>query len=597
MTTTHPTQTPKWTPDPKGQRILTILPGEIENFENEVSKFRAGQVDATQFTRFRLRQGIYGQRQADRQMVRVKIPFGGLTYEQMVVFGKVSDRYTPLKKGHLTTRENVQYHHVPLPDVPGLLRMIGDVGLTTREACGNTVRNVVANPTSGVLKGEAFDVTPYVAAYARWFLRHATTQDMPRKVKTAFSSAATDPSITKIHDMGFIAKVKDGKRGFEILVGGGTSIMPRLADTLFDFVPVEDFITSAEAALRIFNRQDEERKNRMKARIKYTLTRLGVEEFRRQVLEELKGDWAKNKPDLNKLLWHEDEEKLAAPKPAHPTPWPKSDAAFDLWVKENTEEQKQPGFRIVYALVDRGDIFAEQWTPLAELAKEFAGSRVRIDQQQNMVFRWVRTESLYDFYLQLKKVGFASTGRETIKDIVTCPGTDSCKLGITSSMGLNKALTEMLDTIDVSDPLIRELHIKASGCPNGCGQHHIANIGFHGAAMKGQGGQAPAYELFLGGNYESKTGATRFGTRIKARVPARMAPQAVKSLLDYYKSNRQQDERFNAFVDRVGTKPFEALFGEFGDIGPLNRENIEKYMDWGKTVLYKIERGEGECAV
>ncbi len=595
--TTTQMPTPKWTPRPAGQRVLKVLGPEIENFENEVKKFQAGQVDMTAFTRFRLRQGIYGQRQPDRQMVRIKVPFGGLTYDQMLVLGKISERFAPLKKGHLTTRENVQYHHVPLAEVPELLRMIGDVGLTTREACGNTVRNVVANPTSGVLKGEVFDVTPYVSAYARWFLRHPTTQDMPRKVKTAFSSHPSDPAITKIHDAGFIAKIKDGKRGFEIRLGGGTSIMPRLADTLYDFVPVEDFITVAEAALRIFNRSDEERKNRMKARIKYTIHRVGIDEFRRQVEEELKGDWAKVKPDLSQLMWEEDEERLAPPKPTHATAWPKGDTTFDLWVKENTEEQKQPGFRIVYALIDRGDIFAEQWTPLAEIARDFAGGRVRIDQQQNMIFRWVRQESLYDVYLKLKALGFANPGRETVRDIVTCPGTDSCKLGITSSMGLNVALGEMLDTMDLSDPLIRSLHIKASGCPNGCGQHHVANIGFHGAVMKGQGGQVPAYEIFLGGNYEANHGPTRFGVRVKARVPAKQAPQAVKSLLDYYKSNRQQGEQFNAFVDRVGVAPFEAIFSEFGDIGPLDRAHIQGYMDWGKTVLYKLERGEGECAV
>ncbi len=594
MTTTHEK---KWTPNPAKQRVLTILPDEIDKFEAEVKRFQAGEVDMTTFTRFRLRNGIYGQRQADRMMVRVKIPFGGLTYDQMVVLGQVSDRFAPLKKGHLTTRENVQYHHVPLPEVPELLRLIGDVGLTTREACGNTVRNVVANPTSGVLKGEVFDVTPYVGAYARWFLRHPTTQDMPRKSKTAFSSSASDPAITQIHDVGFIAKIKDGKKGFQIMLGGGTSIMPRLADTLFDFVPVEDFITSAEAALRIFNRSDEERKNRMKARIKYTVQRVGIEEFRKQVIEELKGDWAKDKPDLSKLMWVEDEEKSAPAKPAHATPWPNGDKAFDQWVKENTEEQKQPGFRLAYAMIERGDIYAEQWTPLAELAKQYAGGRVRIDQQQNVVFRWVRTESLYDLYLGLKKLGFADAGRETIRDIVTCPGTDSCKLGITSSMGLNKALGEMLDTMDTSDSLVRGLHIKASGCPNGCGQHHIANIGFHGAVMTGQGGQVPAYELFLGGSYEAAKGGTRFGTRIKQRVPARRAPVAVKALIDYYKANRQSGEKFNAFVDRVGPAPFETLFAEFAAVGAMNRENIEGYMDWGKTTLYKLERGEGECAV
>ena len=596
MTTSVTTKQTEWTPDAAGERVLLISGEEIANFEAQKERFKAGDFEETPFMRFRLRQGVYGQRQPDRQMVRIKAPFGGLTARQLEVLGEVSEKYVPLKKGHLTTRENVQFHHVLLDETPDLMRMIGDVGLTTREACGNTVRNVVAHPAAGVSKDEVFDVSPYAAAYARYFLRHPTTQNMPRKSKTAFSGSESDEAMTPFHDMGFIARERDGKRGFKIVVGGGLSIMPQMAETLSEFVPVEDFIRHAEAALRIFNRQDEERKNLMRARIKYTIKRLGIEKFRELVAEELKGDWAKKEIDLDTLLFNEDESVDAPAPPSNPTPEPTDDADYDFWKASSVEEQRQDGFNVVFVRVERGDIYAEQWQPLADIAREYGGGRARIDQQQNIVFRWVRTESLYDVYMALKEIGMATSGRETIRDIVTCPGTDSCKLGITSSMGLNKALGEKLETMDVSDPLVSKIHIKASGCPNSCGQHHVANIGFHGAVMKGGGGQVPAYELFIAG--ESTDGPVRVGNRVRARVPARRAGEALEMIVDHYKANRNEGEEFNKFVDRIGIQPYEDMFAPWkAEIGPLDREHIQTYMDWGKTVVYKLERGEGECAV
>ncbi len=585
-----------WTPNRANARVLAIDAEEITHFENQKEKFRAGDFGETDFMRFRLRQGIYGQRQPERQMVRIKVPFGGMTALQLEAMGEVSAKFAPLKKGHLTTRENIQFHHVPLDQTPDLMRLIGDAGLTTREACGNTVRNVVAHPSAGVAKDEVFDVTPYVAAYARYFLRHPTTQNMPRKSKTAFSGSEKDEAMTPFHDVGFVARAMNGQRGFKMVVGGGLSTMPQMAETVTEFVPVEDYLRYAEAALRVFNRQDEERKNLMKARIKFTIKRLGIEKFREMVEEELKGDWAKKEIDLDALLFIENEENDAPQRPRNPSPEPTDDEEYKIWKLNAVEEQRQEGFNMVYVRVERGDIYSEQWQPLADMARRFAGGRVRIDQQQNIVFRWVRTEAIYDLYSALKDIGLATSGRETIRDIVTCPGTDSCKLGITSSMGLNKALGEKLDSLDLSDPLVAGIHIKASGCPNSCGQHHIANIGFHGAVMKGPGGQVPAYELFIAG--ESTDGPVRVGNRIRARVPAKRAPEALEMIVEHYKSNRASGETFNAFVDRVGTQVYEDMFAPWkSETGPLNRENIDSYMDWGKTALYKLERGEGECAV
>jgi len=595
--TTGRVDTKDWVPNPDNAHVLKIDGPEIANFEDQVKLFQSGEKDEVEFLRFRLRQGVYGQRQPDRQMIRVKLPFGGVTADQMDVLGEAAEKFAPLKKGHITTRENVQYHHVPLEETTDLLRMIGDAGMTSREACGNVVRNVVAHPSAGVSKTEVFDVTPYAAAYARYFLRHPTTQNMPRKSKVAFSGSEEDEAMVLMHDVGMLARIKDGKRGFKIVVGGGLSTMPAMAETVSEFVPVEDFIKHCEAVLRIFNRQDEERKSIMKARIKFTIKRLGIEKFREMVDEELQGEWAKKDIDLESLMFVDDEEADAPGVPSDATPAPADDAAFSEWKRTNVEEQRQDGFNMVFVRVERGDVYANQWSQLADISRKYAGGRARLDQQQNLVYRWVRTESLYDMYQALGAIGFSAAGRETIRDVVTCPGTDSCKLGITSSMGLNKALGEALDEMDTSDPLVEKMHIKASGCPNSCGQHHIASIGFHGAVMKGPGGQVPAYELFLGGRSNEKQG-TRIGARVKARIPAKLAPEALKQVLETYKENRNDGEEFADFIDRFGTDHFEQEFGKLKtQVGPLDRDHIETYMDWGKTVIYKMERGEGECAV
>jgi len=581
--------------------VIPIEPGEIEDFETQVKRFRAGEWREASFMAFRLRQGVYGQRQPNEQMIRIKAPYGGLTADQMDALGDAAEKYAPLKKGHITTRENVQIHHVSLDKTAEMLQMLAGVGLSTREACGNTVRNVTGCAKAGVCEREPFDVSPYAAAYARYFVRHPVSQSMPRKVKTAFSGCDVDCAITPIHDVGFIPKVQDGKRGFEMVVGGGLSIMPRLASTLYDFVSVEDYLRVTEACLRIFDRSDEERKNRMKARIKFMVHRLGIDEFRRQVEDELKQPWAKKDIDLNSLLFIDDEEQDApiakGDLPSmHHTNGEGSDA-FQAWLATNVERQRQPGYNLVHVSIVRGDVFVEQWHQLAEIARDFAGGRARLDQQQNLVFRWVNIASLPHIFARLQEAGLADAGRHEITDIVTCPGTDTCKLGITSSMGLNMALREALSGVNLNDdPLIRRMHIKASGCPNSCGQHHIADIGFHGAAMKGgKGQQIPAYEIFLGGTYDA--GEVNMGMRLRARVPAKQAPNALKSILSFYQQKRSESEHFRDFVERIGKEPFEDLIKSGVSVGPLNRENVETYMDWERTVIYKLERGEGECAV
>ncbi len=578
---------------PRTQRVIQILPEEIDEFEAQVKRFRAGEWNETDFTAFRLKQGIYGQRQPDAQMVRVKIPFGGLTADQLDALGDVAARHVPLNKGHVTTRENVQFHHVNLDNTPAVMRILGDVGLSTREACGNTVRNVTGGPLAGVCPHEPFDVTPYAAAYSRYFVRHPFTQALPRKWKTAFSDCDKDTSITAIHDIGFLPRVVDGKRGFKITMGGGTSIMPKIASILYEFVPFDEYLRVTEAAIRVFHRSDELRRNRMKARVKFLIDRVGIDEFRAMVEEELRQPWAQKSFDPTPLLFIEDESADAPPLDGDYRGG--FSPEFERWLETNVEEQRQQGYKAVTVKLPQGDIESENFYQLADLSRRYAGGRARTTIHQNLVFRWVPEAALYELWEELNRIGLGESGANEISDVVACPGTDSCKLGITSSMGLNRAISEAIGEIDTSDPLVRKMHIKMSGCPNGCGQHHIADIGFHGAAAKGPGGQVPAYELFLGGSYDNAD--ARIGLRVKTKVPAKKAPDALKKVIAYYLENRNGGEEFKDFAARLGPEAFEPILEEFKDVPELNRESLDYYIDWDKTVKYKLERGEGECAV
>jgi sulfite reductase beta subunit-like hemoprotein len=571
-----------------------VLPEEIDDLESEIKRFQSGESDPLKFQAFRLRQGVYGQRQADAQMIRVKIPFGGLTADQLDGLGDAAEKFTPLKKGHVTTRENIQFHHVNLSDTPTFLRVIGDVGLSTREACGNTVRNVTGCAMAGVCADEPFDVTPYAAAYSRFFVRHPFTQALPRKLKTAFSGCERDCAITAIHDMGFIPRIVDGKRGFKVVAGGGTSIMPRIAPTLYEFVPVEEYLKVTEAVIRIFHRSDDLRKNRMKARIKFLIARIGIDEFRDMVVEELKEPWAEGSFDPTPLLYIDDELSDA---PSLTTSYETDGHLpdFEQWVETNVQPQKQQGYQVVTIKLPLGDIQAEQFHQLAGMSRKYAAGRARITVQQNITFRWVPEMALQKVWQELKEIGLNEAGAHGITDVVTCPGTDSCKLGITSSMGVGRALKEILAKQDTSDPLINQMHVKASGCPNGCGQHHIADIGFHGAMIKGPGGQVPAYELFLGGSYDE--GDTRIGLRVKTRVPTKRLPEALEKLLNFYRDERDEGEPFKDFVARLGAPAFEPILAEFKEVPELNKDTLDYYMDWEKTVKYMMERGEGECAI
>jgi sulfite reductase beta subunit-like hemoprotein len=587
--------------------VIPILQREFDDFKTEAGKFLEGQTPEDEFIKFRLKQGVYGQRQPDVQMIRVKLPFGGITPEQLESFAEVVERYAPLGKAHITTRQNVQMHHIPLPDAEQAIRELGEAGLSSREGCGNTVRNVTGDPWAGVAEDELFDLTPYAGAYVRYFVRHPTTQAMPRKIKTAFDASAAGRAISEIHDIAYRARVReiaiDGAparpvRGVQMLVGGGTSIMPRKAPVLYEFVELEngDYLKIAEAVFRIFDRQEWLRKNRARARIKVFVDKYGIDELRRQVEEELKGEWVAERDfSVGELLFLDDERESA---PAPPTSYgsPNGDLSeFERFRAANVRAQKQEGFVTVEAKIVRGDLTPQQFRGLAQIVRKYSGGYARTTVQQNLVLRWVRRESVYDVWRALSELELGGAGSREIDDVVSCPGTDSCKLGITSSMGLNQAIEQRLQEMQISDPLTRAIHIKMSGCPNGCGQHHVGSIGFYGASIKVGEHTIPAYIPHVGGVFEGEQ--IEFGQRLKQRLPAKRVPDAIERWLRHYEANRQEGEQWTAFVARVGTPELEGLVKDLSLPVDFELETMNQFIDWNRDVPFQVIRGEGECAV
>ena len=579
--------------------VIPIIEREFDDFDTESKRYLRGDIEETEFIGFRLKQGVYGQRQADVQMIRVKLPFGGITPEQMDAFADVVEKYVPLNKGHITTRQNIQLHHIPLPDAAAAIRELSASGLSSREGCGNTVRNVTGDPWAGVCDDEPFDMTPYAGAYVRYFVRHPTTQLMPRKIKTAFNGAPADRALTGIHDIAFIAKVDDeGRHGAEVRVGGGTSIMPRVAPTLYDCVGLDDgeYLKVAEACFRIFDRTDFLRVNRARARIKVLVDKVGIDAFREMVEEELQGDWVAERDfSIDQITWQDDEQASAPPVPDVYAS-PNGDlSVFERFLAENVQSQKQEGFSTVHVKVTRGDLTPEQFRGIAAIMRDHCGGYMRTTVHQNLLLRWVRDETVYEVWQKLSALGLGGVGPDKVNDVVSCPGTDSCKLGITSSMGLNAAVQQRIEQMDITDPLTRAVHIKMSGCPNGCSQHHIANIGFYGASIKVGEHTIPAYVAHVAGNFDG--GEIIYGQRLKVRLAAKRVPEAVERWLRWYEAQREEGEVFNAFAARVGTKAFEDRVRDLALPIEFSLETMTTFIDWTKDVPFQVVRGEGECAV
>ena len=578
--------------------VIPIITREFDDFDTESAKFLRGETEEVKFIGFRLKQGVYGQRQAERQMIRVKLPFGGINPEQMDAFADAVERWVPLRKGHITTRQNFQFHHVPLPDAAEFIREISAVGLSSREGCGNTMRNVTGDPWAGVSEGELFDPTPYVGAYVRYFVRNEVCQLMPRKYKTAFSATDADVAITAIHDGGFIPRIRDGERGFEIRIGGGTSIMPRLAPVLYDFVAADngDYLKVTEAVLRIFDRQDWLRKNRARARIKVLIDKIGIDAFREQVEEELRGDWVAERDFRDRAA---PLPPRRAPRPGPVRPGRDSPTGTPASSTASSPPTSAPSART-------GSSPSRSRSPGATSPPSSSAGSGRSCASTPAATpgpRSSRTSSCAGSTRRRSttsgapspRSSSATAGPREITDVVSCPGTDSCKLGIASSMGLNQAVQERVEAMDIDDELTRRIHIKMSGCPNGCSQHHIADIGFYGASIKVGEHAIPAYIPHLAGSFTG--GEVALGKRLKARIPAKRVPEAVERWIRYYQAERAEGEEFGAFVERVGVPSFEALVKELTLPVEFSLTTMNEFIDWNRSEPFQVIRGEGECAV
>ncbi len=586
---------------PSPLAIPAEIEQEIQHYEARVREFRAGEMDALAFRVFRLQHGIYGQRQADVQMVRIKIPYGGLNGAQLDALAGIAADYAPRRLGHLTTRQDVQMHFIRLEDTPAIMRRLAAVGLTTREACGNTVRNVTADHLSGVGPDEAFDVTPCAKAVSAHCLRLEVAQALPRKFKPAFSASDHDWGLTPMHDIGYVARVRTvggrEEQGFKVVVGGGLGAAPMLAQTLDEFVPASEVVRVTDAVLRVFNANGA-RKNRNKARIKFYVQQVGIEQFRLQVREMLE-----SLPPATDSYFAQPEAFRGLAEDAPRAAWRAVNVsalhspAYREWVRTNVVAQSQPGFSAAHVTVPLGDLTVEQMHALADLTREFAADRLRITAQQNLVLRWVREADLPDLYQRLEALGLHGPGAHRLVDVMSCPGADTCALGITSSKGMAQVLTAHLAARGDTDPLVERMRIKISGCPNSCGHHHVADIGLHGASMHADGRLAPAFNLMLGGGIGGGGDGEAAIARIVGKVPARRVPEAVDRLLDDYRAGRAEGEPFRAYVERQGLKYFRALLADLTK-PPKFTDNPLLFVDHAAVKLFSLdEMGEGECAV
>lgn len=568
---------------------------DAQNMKSAIARLRAGDISEEEFRKFRLQLGIYGQR-SDQQgfsMVRVKVPYGLLTSLQVRQLGNIARQFAD-GIAHVTTRQDIQFHWVKLESVPVLMQKLNEVGLTTREACGNTVRNIVGSPLAGVFADEAFDVTPYSHLLAKHFLRNELSQTLPRKFKISFSGSADerDAIIPWIHDIGYVAAVRNDHgvpaRGFKVFVGGGLGAQPRVADVLEEFLPAELLIPATEAVVKVFNDHGN-RQIRSKARMKYVLWKLGFEEFRRLVGEEREKILASGRtfPEA------EIEEEAGYLPVDHPgIPQSNGDPEFNHWLNSNVFPQRQDGYNVVYVNTTIGDYTVDQLFELGNIADKYSNGMVRTTAQQDIVLRWIRSSDIASIYHELKGAGLHQAGAQEIANVTSCPGADTCNLGITHSRALGKELTQLLQRHPDWNALLEGLRIKISGCPNSCGQHHIAAIGFHGATKKVEGGEIPSYLISIGGGMNS--GRYTFGGTL-GRIPARYAPEAVTRIIKRYLSDKTEGENFWQFYERVGIAPFRDVVRDLADLRP-ERLTRELFIDLGEDKTFAASSGEGECA-
>jgi sulfite reductase (NADPH) hemoprotein beta-component len=586
---------------------------DIDEFVDMLGKYERGEIAPEDWRRFRLLRGTYGQRQDNVQMLRIKIPQGILTGSQLRALAGVGARYSR-GFGHVTTRQNVQFHFVPLKDVETALRQIADEGLTTREACGNSVRNITGCPYAGTSATEIFDVTPYAEALTRYFLRHPLSGVLPRKFKICFEGCSEDHAFASINDIGWRARIVDGRKGFRVTVAGGTSILPVSGYVLYEFLPVEEMFEVAEAVVRVFHRFGDY-EHRQRNRLKFTIKALGwdgfktrydeaLAEFRREGGAPLSFDPNATTPEQAPDWAPAGAPSLQAVAAAAATPVTgpgivpgtvRLQALADTyvrWMASNVTKQRQPGYCHVIARLPLGDFTSGQMRVLADLAEAYGDGTVRLTVDQNVLYRWVKTDSIEPFYQRLAAAGLAAPDAGKISDVVSCPGAESCRLAVTQSRGLGRLFTEHLSARpDIVDTVPGT--IKISGCPNGCGQHHIGSIGFQGSVRKLAGRAVPQYFVLVGGGC-SNEGTAHFG-KVVSKVPVHRLTDALDRLLTLYENQRQGDEELGAFFRRVPPAMATDALKDLASMLP-NETTDQDFIDLAESQTFSPEVMDGECS-
>jgi sulfite reductase (NADPH) hemoprotein beta-component len=587
---------------------------DIDEFVDVLGKYERGEITPEVWRRFRLVRGTYGQRQDNVQMLRIKIPQGIVTASQMRAMAGVAARYS---RGfcHVTTRQNIQYHFVLLSVVEEVMRELAAEGLTTREACGNSVRNITGCPYAGTSETEIFDVTPYAEALTRYFLRHPLSGVLPRKFKIAFEGCVEDHALASIHDIGWRARIVDGKKGFRVTVAGGTSILPVSGYVLYDFLPVEEMFNAAEAVVRVFHRFGDY-KHPQRNRMKFVVKALGwdgyrarfeecLDEFRKEggarlkfdpdsVRSETAPDWAPAEAPTLQAVAAAASTPVQGPgiMPGTVRLQPLPDA-FIRWMRSNVSKQRQQGYYHVTVRLPLGDFTAGQMRVLADLSDAYGDGSMRLTVEQNVLFRWVTREAIEPFYQRLAAAGLAAPDANTLSDVVSCPGAESCRLAVTQSRGLGRALTEHLSARPELVDLVPSGHIKISGCPNGCGQHHIASIGFQGSVRKLGPRAVPQYFVLVGGGCVDE-GTAHFG-KVVSKVPVHRMADALDRLLDLYRDNRQGNEELGAFFRRVPASMATDALKDLATLLP-NEATDQDFIDLAETQAFTPEVMDGECS-
>jgi sulfite reductase (NADPH) hemoprotein beta-component len=594
-------------------------PPEIDEFARVLESFERGEIGPDEWRRFRLGRGTYGQRQSsDAQMVRVKVPQGILDATQLDALADVAERFSR-GFGHVTTRQNLQFHFVRLHDVEPAMRRLAQAGLTTREACGNSVRNVTACPWAGVAADERFDVTPYAEAFTRYFLRHPLSSSLPRKFKVAFEGCPEDHALVAINDIGWRAVVRerDGRpeRGFRVLVGGGTSILCASAAVLVEFLPAGEMLELAEAIVRVFHRLGDYA-HRQRNRMKFLIRSLGFESWKAEVERELALVRAQGRIRLpfdpeDPPAERPPERRATPPAPERVAAWATSveprgpglrpvsrttlevhDPDRQRWLETNVRPQRQPGFVTAVVRLRLGDVSAGQLRALGRLALAYGDGAVRTTHDQNLLLRWVRTGELRELHRRLAAAGLASGGAHTLSDVTSCPGAESCRLAVTQSRGLADLLTGFLDGRPDLVSLAGDLDLKISGCPNGCGQHHVAGIGFQGSVRRLGSRVVPQYFVMLGGR--AGEDAAEFA-RLSAKVPARRLPQVVERLLLLYQHERRDGESAREFIRRLPVARVKELLADLEALAEQDAQPTD-FVDLGEQTEFRPEVMDGECS-